>query len=181
MLSPDVFRGLSFDDILGVKTAEIPTNEIKPSLRIALVDDDSSFNQAVEMMSEVLPDGKRPDSLKCYTDPQDASREIIEKSRNGEVTVAIIDRNLPGIKGEELAASLRRAGVEIPIILQSSQNRQDSTLPGNDGLSASGIDAFMEKSAMIEDLDRLEKTMDLGRRLIAAKQIKPRNGPPKAA
>lgn len=76
--------------------------------------------------------------------------QILEEER---VDLLIMDRNLPGVEGSEFVASIRKKGIEVPVIYLSAKNR-DSDI--EEGFIRGGDDYITKPFNMKELLLRIK-------------------------
>lgn len=72
----------------------------------------------------------------------------VDYATSGDFDLAIVDLGLPGKDGFGVIASLRRAGVGIPVIILTARDSIDDTVAGLE----SGADDYMTKPFRFEEL-----------------------------
>jgi PAS domain S-box-containing protein len=131
----EVGRGATFNVIIPV--AE--TDHLGPSrqdssikegtARIAIVDDEAALTKAIQSILASL--GYR---VKAFTDSAEALQTI--RSNPGDFDILLVDYTMPQITGLELVRSLRKAGINIPVILTSGYfNQEIEDAARNEGIS----------------------------------------------
>ncbi len=103
-----------------------------PGLKVLYVEDDTQAALAVSALFEAdnghvtwIADGS--EGLRC------AASEPFD--------VIILDRNLPGLSGIDIAARLREAGVTTPLLMLSALGRSENRIEGLDA----GVDDYLAK------------------------------------
>lgn len=102
---------------------------------ILCVDDNEAI---LEVLSEILTlNGYR---VKCEADPSRACRWL----RSADVDAVVVDYDMPGLNGSQLARMIRRDKPQIPVLMFSG------TTPDAEALDA--VWAFVSKNLGIEPL-----------------------------
>jgi len=131
----EVGRGTTFNVILPVTETDAlgpirnGSSIRKGTERIALVDDEAALTTAIQSILANL--GYR---VRAFTDGTEALRAI--RSNPGDFDILLTDYSMPQITGVELVRSLRKSGINIPVILASgyfSQEIEDAAR--NEGIS----------------------------------------------
>lgn len=87
------------------KTAE---RKLENSLRIMVVDDDWMSRKTVARALE---------SQEHTVDTAETGEEGLEKIKAGEFDLAIIDRAMPGMSGDDLAKAIKKANSRMPVVM----------------------------------------------------------------
>lgn len=85
-------------------------------------------------------------------------REGLKAARTGNFDLVILDRMLPSMDGVEIVASLRRAGVDAPVLMLTARGSIEDRVSG---LQAGADDYLLKPFALAELIARVEA---LGRR-----------------
>ena len=119
---------------------------------VAVVDDDEHIAQAIAMWLDMLDTHSQVfGSGESLFSALTANSSALQNSSNTASTLkaAILDLNLPGSNGIEIAQRLRASHPQLPIVLVSAVNAEDlskfGTLP--DGVR------FFKKPFELEDLE----------------------------
>ena len=127
---------------LGMSTsASVQRKRRAPELRVLVVDDEPLIRRTiVELLTR---DGHSADS---------ASNGIegLDKLRAGAFDVVITDRTMPHMTGDELAAEIKRASPEMPVIMLTGW-AETMTAAGE---HPAGVDVLVGKPPTIESIRR---------------------------
>ena len=115
-----------------------------PKPRIIVVDDDQSFGS---MVSEVLRD--KGYAATFFSDPQAALVEI----GAGDFSVAVLDLQMPGLGGIDLAARIRASSPDTQVLILTGHADLDSAIEG----LHHGIFDYLSKQSM--RLSKLEHSV----------------------
>jgi two-component system, OmpR family, response regulator len=101
-------------------------------LKILYVEDDVQVAQAVVALF-----AETRDSVIWVSDGQEGLRQAAADAFD----IIILDRNLPGLGGIDIAARLREAGVATPVLMLSALGRSENRIEGLDA----GVDDYLAK------------------------------------
>lgn len=76
--------------------------------RILVVDDS---RLSLQLMSALLQDLRGDVEVETLNNPEAA----IERAKQGDISLLMLDLNMPEISGEDVATRLREAGIKLPI------------------------------------------------------------------
>jgi len=129
-------RGL--EHVLATATTAVPEGPTGP-LRVLLVDDEP---QVRVVMQEFL----RGDGHTVETAGD--GREGFEKFQAGRFDVAVLDRAMPGMNGDQLAAAIKSVAPEVVVILLTGFG----TMMAAAGEKPAGVDYIVSKPVTINEL-----------------------------
>lgn len=92
-------------------------------------------------------------------------KELLEEEK---VDLIIMDRNLPGVEGSEFIASLRKEGVNIPVIYLSAKNSDENI---EEGFVSGGDDYLTKPFNMKELILRIKAVLKRTKPISALKEI----------
>ena len=114
---------------------------IAPPVRVALVEDNQVFREALELLL-----GLRAE-IDVVASAEDA-REVVELCREHSPDVVVMDYRLPGLDGVQATRALRAACPEVAVVcLTASANLREV-----DALYAAGAVACMSKDEHLDDI-----------------------------
>lgn len=108
-------------------------------MRVLLVEDDPG-------LSAVLRDGLREQGYEV--DVETRYLDGLERGRNGDFGVIILDVMLPGGSGFDLCRALRKDGVATPVLMLSARDAIDDRVRGLDA----GADDYLPKPFAFKEL-----------------------------
>jgi len=111
-------------------------------LGVLVVDDESSVR---DMLAEVLPE------LGCAVTTVADGEAAVSSFRPGAFQVAMLDQNLPGMSGVELAERLRRDDSSLVVMLMTGWGKERNTAEATESV----IDFRMRKPMEFKELQRL--------------------------
>lgn len=115
--------------------------KLKSKLRIIVVDDDWMSRKTVARALE---------SQEHAVETAENGNEGLEKIKLGTFDVAIIDRAMPGMSGDELAAGIKKVKADMPVVMLTGFGDimiQEGDLPAY-------VDTVLAKPVTIDDLHR---------------------------
>ena len=122
-------------------------------MRILLVEDEKRMAQA---LCELL-------RLERYeVDHYDNGQDGLAAAESNIYDIVILDVMLPGMNGYDIARSVRRQGITVPILMLTARSELDDKVTGLD----SGADDYLTKPFMTKEL--LARLRALGRRTLGA-------------
>jgi len=122
-------------------------------MRIMLVEDEKRMAQA---LCELL-------RLERYeVDHYDNGQDGLAAAESNIYDIVILDVMLPGMNGYDIARSVRRQGITVPILMLTARSELDDKVTGLD----SGADDYLTKPFMTKEL--LARLRALGRRTLGA-------------
>jgi len=114
---------------------------VSAPVRVALVEDNDVFREALELLL-----GLRGD-VEVVASAEDASR-VVELCREHHPEVVVMDFRLPGLDGVEATKMLRKACPEVAVVcLTASAN-----MPEIDALYGAGASACLSKDEQLDDI-----------------------------
>jgi DNA-binding NarL/FixJ family response regulator len=114
-------------------------------VRVALVEDNDVFREALEMLLDLRPDVEVVASV-------DNGRDVVALCRRHEPDVVLMDYRLPGADGVQVTAELRDACPEVAVVcLTATANDREL-----EALEAAGAAACLSKD---RDLDEIVATI----------------------
>jgi DNA-binding NarL/FixJ family response regulator len=114
---------------------------ISPSVRVALIEDNEVFREALELLL-----GLRS-GIEVVASAEDAG-EVVELCRQHTPDVVLMDYRLPGLDGVQATKALREACPEIAVVcLTASANVREI-----DALYAAGAAACLSKDEQLDDI-----------------------------
>ncbi|MEP6909037.1 MAG: response regulator transcription factor [Actinomycetota bacterium] len=110
-------------------------------VRVALVEDNEVFREALELLL-----GLRPD-IKVVASAEDGTK-VVELCREHSPDVVVMDYRLPALDGVQATRALREACPEVAVIcLTASANLREI-----DALYAAGVVACLTKDEQLDDI-----------------------------
>ena len=123
---------------LAIATTTAPQEPARP-LRILLVDDEPQVR--IVMQEFLHGDGH---TVETASD----GREGLEKFQAGKYDIALLDRAMPGMNGDQLAAAIKSAAPEVAVILLTGFG----TMMMAAGEKPAGVDYIVSKPVTINEL-----------------------------
>lgn len=111
---------------------------------VLVADDDPTVRRVTERALEAL--GYRAAAAESG---DEAVRMVVE--RQGEIALALVDYEMPGLSGPALVEALRRRAPELRIVVMSGFTGEETV----ERMRAAGADAFLAKPFELEELRRL--------------------------
>jgi two-component system response regulator DesR len=119
---------------------EGPEGTLGP-VRVALVEDNKVFREALELLLELRPDVQVVASVEHAND-------IVSLCREHEPDVVVIDYRLPGLDGVEATTALRLACPEVAVLcLTASANPREM-----EAMQEAGAVACMSKDEQLDEI-----------------------------
>jgi two-component system, NarL family, response regulator DesR len=119
---------------------EGPEGTLGP-VRVALVEDNNVFREALELLLELRPDVQVVASVEHAND-------IVSLCREHEPDVVVIDYRLPGLDGVEATTALRQACPEVAVLcLTASANPREM-----EAMQEAGAVACMSKDEQLDEI-----------------------------
>lgn len=115
--------------------------KLRSSLRILVVDDDWMSRKTVARALEVQ---------EYLVETAESGEQGLEKIEAGQFDIAIIDRAMPGMSGDELAEAIKKAREDMPVVMLTGFGDimvQEGDLPPC-------VDTILAKPVSMEDLQR---------------------------
>jgi two-component system, NarL family, response regulator DesR len=119
---------------------EGPEGTLGP-VRVALVEDNKVFREALELLLELRPDVQVVASVEHAND-------IVSLCREHKPDVVVIDYRLPGLDGVEATTALRQACPEVAVLcLTASANPREM-----EAMQEAGAVACMSKDEQLDEI-----------------------------
>jgi two-component system response regulator DesR len=119
---------------------EGPEGALAP-VRVALVEDNKVFREALEMLLELRSD------VKVVASVEDGN-DVVTLCREHEPDVVLMDYRLPGIDGVQATAALKQACPEVAVVcLTASANLRET-----EALKEAGAVACLTKDEELDDI-----------------------------
>jgi two-component system response regulator DesR len=123
------------------ESREGPEGAIAPPVRVALVEDNKVFREALEMLLELRSDVKVVASLEDGND-------VVTLCHDYKPDVVLMDYRLPGMDGVQATAALRQACPEVAVVcLTASANPREM-----EALKEAGAVACLTKDEELDDI-----------------------------
>ncbi|MGH3116176.1 MAG: response regulator [Gaiellales bacterium] len=120
--------------------AALPEEALAP-VRVALVEDNKVFREALEMLLELRSD------VKVVASAEDGN-EVVALCREHNPDVVLMDYRLPGIDGVEATAALHQACPDVAVVcLTASANLREM-----EALKQAGAVACLTKDEELDDI-----------------------------
>jgi DNA-binding NarL/FixJ family response regulator len=120
---------------------EGPEGALATPVRVALVEDNKVFREALEMLLELRSD------VKVVASVEDGN-DVVSLCREHEPDVVLMDYRLPGMDGVQATAALRQACPEVAVVcLTASANVREM-----EALKQAGAVACLTKDEELDDI-----------------------------
>ena len=122
--------------------------------RIFVVDDDPHVLTAIERLLRV-----HGFAVEVFT----SAKAFLERPREGEASVLLLDLRMPGLSGLDVQEALHRAGLDMPIIFLSGESDVPSTARA---MREGAIDFLVKPVAAEELLTAVERAVTRATQLV---------------